>query len=336
MSTPIHMINGLHAPNAAFTPDAYQSIKDGHFRAVKVFMLESCWHDLDTVHALQDMGVTDVVGRLIDSRRLDGRIRGADEYAEELAAVINLYYREAGIRVFQVDNEPNWTWITNQFGCWQYQFYMKRVIAKLRDRLISVGVQDVLARHPMIPDDVILIAPPLSFAPALWSHDPPGTPPERRVNPTDFILNDWLDAFQFTDGGHEHSLWSMFDYASANCYFQSDRQLADPSFGTIYRTIHNLTDGMPVAVTEWASSAHELRNPFDPEKPRYTEHEIEVQRIRQYPEWINAAENSGIVPLAFLYLAQGSTLEWAGYRLTKLEAQAIGFRYPKLITRASN
>lgn len=276
------MQNGLHAPNAVFTAEDYSALQAGKFTASKLLSITGCQHSIADAVQLRDAGLDEIVLRLPDSHRADGTIPDALAYANGCIGVILNCYHNAGIRAYQMDNEPNWTWTTREYGPWQYQWWIKRVVSIVK---------------PSVPADVVLIAPPLSFAPALWTRGP--------QNPTELILDDWLAAYQWTDAHRQTSLWGVFTQASANCYWQSEKQMYDPSFGAIYDQVHERSGGMPVCVTEWASSQHEL--------PNQTTEEIEAARASQYPKWLRAAKDAGYVTSAFLYISPGATPDWQGF-----------------------
>ncbi len=302
------MISGLHAPNASFTGEDYLVVQAAKARTVKVFHTEATRHSFEEVQTLRGLGVTDFVTRLADSKKADGTIRGDVEWAMELADDINFAYAQ-GRRVFSICNEPNWMHTRKGFGPQEYVWYIKRVVLRLR---------------PLIPEGVILVSPPLSFSPALWNHD--------EHNPTDFTLDEWFAAYAWKD---EHSpnpedrvsLWDVFQLAGATVYWQSARQMLDPSFGACYRRVHQESAGKKVVVLEWASSAHELVNKDG--SPRYTPEEVEALRLDQYPEWIQQAEASGIVVAAYCYLV-GGTFHWVGYRISERLARVMATAVPIL------
>lgn len=295
------MISGLHGPNSAFEAADYLVVGASGAQSIKLLHTESTQHSFDEVRTLQGLGITDFVTRLADSKKLDGIIRGDDEWAAELAGVINEAYAQ-GLRVFSICNEPNWMHTKRGFGPQEYVWYIKRVVLRLR---------------ALIPRDVRLISPPLSFSPRLWHHD--------SGNPTDFVLDEWLAAFAWKDPRASNAedrlaLWDAFDAAGATVYWQYARQMQDPSFGACYRTIHDRSGGKPIVVLEWASSANELEDSNG--KPLYTPGEVEALRVAQYPDWLEQAAASGIVAAAYAFLVGGTT-QWLGFRISARLARAL-------------
>lgn len=317
------LVSGLHVSNApishviptivgkeVYTLNAPERdlICAGNFKGAKLMVIESCKHTTTDALLLQAQSIdaVNIVVRVYDSRHMNGDYWGFPEYGQAVASVINSFYREAGCRVFQIDNEPNWQWTRQGFGPYQFRWFMSHALEVIRG---------------WIPRDVVLVCPPLSWSPALWRHDPPNTPPNKRQNPTDFILDEWLECFDFTDHGKIPSFWKLFDRVSANAYYQKENQLDDPSYGRCYQPVHEHSGFMDVDVLEWASSAHLLVSPEG--KPVYTPHEVEVLRTRQYPEWLRAASSRGYVRTAFSWISSGATIDWAGFYLTNEVASAM-------------
>lgn len=300
------MLSGLHAPNRALSPATYDVIKAGAFRAVKLLNIAGCQHSLAEARACLAAGASEIMLRLPDSRLPSGNYPSYTNYAQACITAINEWHGGIGCKLYQVDNEPNWTWTRKGFGPANYQWFMHHALP--------------LIRHG-VPGDVELVCPPLSFAPALWHHDPPGTPPEKRVNPTDFILDDWFDAYGYTDAEEPHSLMQLFDRIGSNCYFQSAHQMADPSFGANYQTMFIKSLGLQGVVGEWASSAHKL---VDGEgKPLYTPAQINALRTEQYPRWVAQASQAECVDASFCWLGPSATAEWTPYELTTAVAGAM-------------
>ena len=160
------------------------------------------------------------------------------------------------------------------------------------------------------------MSPPLSFSPRLWHHD--------SGNPTDFVLDEWLAAYGWkiraANAEDRVSMWDVFNAAGATVYWQYARQMADPSFGACYRTVHERSGGKKVVVLEWASSANELEDSNG--KPLYTASEVEALRIAQYPDWVAQAAASGIVVAGYAFLV-GGTPHWLGFRVSEKLARAL-------------
>ena len=275
-----HM-NGLHGPNRTLDPATLDVVRAGGFRSVKLMHINGCHHSTGEGRSLLDSGVTSLCLRLPDSRKADGTYYSYAEYADECVLLILNWYHGLGCRLFQVDNEPNWQWMAEHYGPYEYQWFMKRAAQAIRHR---------------VPPEVYLVGPPLSFASNMWNHD--------GQNPSPYTLDEWHAAYDFTDGGQEPNLWQAFDLAGANSYFRSDQQIHDPSYGKSYHEVYQWA-GMSrhVAVLEWGNTIGE--------GGQYTDHELEMQRCHQYPTWLTEAQRLGVVDRAFVWLAPTPTVDWA-------------------------
>lgn len=308
------IIAGLHAPNAAFQEIDYVTAIATQAESIKLMATEPTKHTQDEMTRLRAGGVTDFVLRLPDSLLLSGRIPGDQELARTYINLIAEYY-PLGVRLFSLCNEPNYLFKTRAFGPFEYVWFMKRVV-----RLVRQGVKHL--------PGVKLISPPLSFAPAMWGRDPEGTPQHLKKNPSVWILDEWLAAFEYrkdfsSDMNERERFWDFFDYAGANCYWQYAKQLHDPSYGAGWETV-NQKSGKEVVVLEWASSTDELWKPnTDTAEPLYAPHELDALRSVQYPEWLERAYVSGKVVRAYTYIMPGATQDWAGKRVTPAVAAAM-------------
>lgn len=298
------MKSGIHGPNLTWQLERGglhdQVITAGKFTAAKLMHIDSCRHTVQDARILQSMDC-EVLVRIGDSHERDDTILSSLSYADKCFKIILQFYNEAGVTLFQIDNEPNWTWLGNGYGPMQYQWWMKRAMKRL---------------FSLIPMNVVLVAPPLSFAPAMWTLDA-----SRQRNPSDYVLDDWLAAYSWTDAGRGVSLWRTFSRASANVYFENERQMINPSFGAMYDAIHQKSGGMNVVITEYANSMNVKRNPDG--TLAHTPQEVEAARIAQYPVFLRMLEQSPYVDSAFLYIAPGSTPDWRSYELTAGEAEAV-------------
>ena len=305
----VEMLSGLHAPNQAFSTDDYRVIGLAGNGTVKLLVIEGCEHTVADLLTLRSRGVKDFTVRLRDTRaHRTGIYPKADDYVEAILPTISAFYA-LGVRRFQLDNEPNveGMWDHRGYGPDNYQYFIRHVLRLLR---------------PRIPADVILVSPPLSYSPGLWRHDPPGTPWEQRVNKTDFILDQWIAAYHFTDGGNQPSLWQIFDEVGANVYWESERQMIDPSFGAAHEQLHARSGRMKVCVLEFANSASRARDEHG--QPVYTMSEVHEMRRAQYPEWLRGCRELGYVTRTYVYISPSATSDWWDYRLTDAEAVAIG------------
>lgn len=296
MSLPL---SGLHAPNAGLTSEDYRIVRLMASPSVKLMATAGTQHTPADLLALRTFGVPDFTVRVRDTREPDGRYPGAQEYVDAVVPTVRVFYA-LGVRRFQVDNEPNHPgmWDQQGFGPWQYQYFMRHVVGLLR---------------AVLPPDVILVSPPLSFSSALWGLG--------GGNPTPYTLDDWFAAFHWTDGGSKPNLWRIFSEAGANVYWLSERQMRDTSYGLAYEQIHARSGGMRVCVCEYANSATRDYGPGG--VPRWTLQQVNEARRQQYPVWLGEAQESGEVSRAYLYIAPGSTPDWADFRVTDAVAAAV-------------
>lgn len=278
------MLIGAHAPNGPITSDDIQTMRIMGAQAVKLMAADHSPTDV-----AKFPGMT-VIVRLPDSRHADGTYSYAPAYAMECAAYAKMFAKE-GVTLFQWDNEPNIQWRQSEYGAWPYQEWCRQALRTFRAN---------------VPSSVKLISPPLSWSPAYWRSIPD--------NRAGTALDDWRAAFRWTDKGQRPMLWSLFDYAGANVYWQYKEQLADPSFGLSYEQVHDDSQ-LPVWVTEFACSANEppLKLPGG---------QVEQLRMRLYPQWLQGCRTDGYVEGACVFIV-GGTPEWQGYKLTPAVAACM-------------
>lgn len=299
------MLNGAHAPNAPFTEADYDRLSEGAFQSVKLMHTDGTQHDPRIMAVIETLSPSTkhFIYRLPDSRLPDGNFPLANVYAGRLIQLIWTLY-QYGVRWFSICNEPNWMWTMPGYGPWQYQFFMRIVMSIVR---------------PAIPSDVRLISPPLSFSPALWHHDPPGTPPEKMVNPTSYILDDWIAAYNFRGkDGDLPRLPDLFDDLGATVYWQKENQLHDESFGGVPVQLYRRWGGpgKSVVALEFACTAQLLIN-GQTGQLLYTQAEVEAIRRVQYPAWLSWMRGTRVVSATYVYLLPGATDEWKGDRLER-------------------
>lgn len=266
------MISGLHGPNTPLPTDPtdplWALLKTANPGSVKLLDIDGCHHTVADALSLARKGVPTTVLRLRDWRPGPFFIP-PDKMALILAPTINTWFH-AGTRIFQLFNEPNWLWARLPWGPWQFQYYLRVLWQELQ---------------PLVPAGCQFIGPPLSWGPALWHLG--------GKNTTNFVLNDWIDAFEFTGSGP--AIIELFNYNGFNTYFQYPDQLEDPSYG------RNYTKWARPWVTEWASS------PVPGEDP-------EPRRLVEYPAWIEKAEAEGVAgSQLFIW---GGTSQWKDFQLT--------------------
>lgn len=299
------MLSGLHAPNQGYThiergkivvnDEVAECIRLGKFRSVKLMHTQDCMHTPADARAIRDLGVEHLVVRLFNTREPN---RGAYPawwaYADRCITIIWWFYTEVGVRDFELDNEPNeeGAWDSLQFSPGAYQWYMRFVVERIREH---------------VPGDVRLISPALSFNPGLWSYNP--------NNKTAWVLDEWLAAYQWTEGGRVPSLLQIFDVIGDHPYWNSERQMRDGSYGRSYEQMHERSGGKPVGCTEYAHSGHRTGMP-----PQ----EVERQRIEQYPVWLREADAYRYVLWSHLFISPGSNSDWQGFWPTQDVSRAMG------------
>jgi hypothetical protein len=225
----------------------------------------------------------------------DGRYPSPEEYASYFVGVVNEFY-PVGVRLFECSNEDQYLWDSLDYGPWQEQQFFRNTLPIIRRS---------------IPDDVKLISPAMSFSPALWNHNP--------NNPTEWVLDDWFAAYQWTDAGRKPMFWHLFDYVGANVYFTTADRLRDPSYGMSYKQLHERSQGMPVVVCEYGSSAHLI---FDNGVRRYTDEQVDAIRCETYPAWLEDAHSEGYVHSAHAFI-MNPTPDWRGYEISPAVAAAV-------------
>jgi hypothetical protein len=285
------VLNGAHSPNKAIDPADLDVLEAGRFQAVKLLTIAGCQHGEAEVHQVRSvLPYADLCVRLPDTRKADGTFPSPYQWADACAEII-MQFAPHGVHTFQADNEPQYQWNQRGYGPWEYQWFMRIAMRHLRYNLQGYTYT--------------LISPPLSWSPALWSLG--------EHNPTPYTLNDWLAAFMWRGAtGTEPSLWALFDEVGANVYWESRRQMGDPSFGRHVETLRTLS-GMPLTVLEYG---------LDPPRNYPTPHEAERAMMEQYPVYLAYLRALGWVGRAFAFLI-GGTEEWSRFRVTKDVARAM-------------
>ena len=254
------MLSGVHSPNAPWTIADFERFQLGGFRAVELM-----WHHtLEDVAQLRALGCDYFLVRLPDSVDNTGRWRGDLEYAGLCVETIRKF-APAGIRNFQLDNEPNLTWPEGEAGTWRW--LLNRVIKLIRTS------EDV-------PPDLRLGLAPLSWKPSTWKS----------------IQDSWVPEQQKIADGHQ--------FLCVHSYWQGASHYNVPSFGGNATEFHNMFgEGMPILVTEWANSIHEIAPSLDA---------VETARVKQYPQWLGWIATLPYVEATFLYIV-GGTADWKGF-----------------------
>jgi hypothetical protein len=279
----VSLRSGLHAPNAPFTEADFEVVRLGGFTSCKVMP----YHSVEDVRRLRALGVEHFTLRSPDSVfwSTSGQyIPSYWDYAAHVAdTVMKVYYE--GVRDLQLDNEPNITWRAHRMGPWQYRFFLLHTLSQLRR---------------VLPSDVRIGLPPVSFA-------------------SEFAPVEWL--LPMKDD------LAQFDFACVNAYWQSDRTepahiLHGPmtwlQFGGVPAWYEQqYTDGkVPLQISEWGNSIHEQAG--------RTAEEVERYRTVQYPlyeAWV--ANECPTVEAMHVYIAPGSTPDWAGFRVSANVARAM-------------
>lgn len=318
--------------NVPITEQIERIVQLAQFRSAKL-MAEV--HTGVDIERLRKVGVSDFVVRLKDSawynRDPEGRpVRDPDgtpsvhypdalQWAAERVDEMQPFY-DAGVRVFQIDNEPQMAWFKRGYGPMNYRFFMLLAMHEMRE-----------LAYP----DVQFISPPLSFSPGLWRRTP--VAPLRDEGDTSYLtwyftLDDWKDAYAFTTGGGDKrtSLLRQFDYVGCNCYYPSEGKLYDPSFGGSFEQMQLLAgrggtlggstqgdgEGMAVVLTEWGCSAGDQHK----EMPMP---EVDELMKRTYPWYLDYMRESAFVSRGHVFLVEG-TPDWTRFRVSMQTAESMG------------
>jgi hypothetical protein len=278
------VLNGAHSPNKAIDPADLDVLEAGRFQAVKLLTIAGCQHGEAEVHQVRSvLPYADLCVRLPDTRKADGTFPSPYQWADACAEII-MQFAPHGVHTFQADNEPQYQWNQRGYGPWEYQWFMRIAMRHLRYNLQGYTYT--------------LISPPLSWSPALWSLG--------EHNPTPYTLNDWLAAFMWRGAtGTEPSLWALFDEVGANVYWESRRQMGDPSFGRHVETLRTLS-GMPLTVLEYG---------LDPRRNFPTPAQAEAAMVEQYPVYLAYLRALRYVSAAYAFIV-GGTEDWARFQWT--------------------
>lgn len=311
------LLSSAHGPNGPWQPEDFDLVEAGGFDAVKLMASD---HRREDIPFLRRKGVRHFTLRLRNSLweeiRTDpqgnpykeSRFPSADDYARAALDDILRFSPEAPDLWVQLDCEANWQWTRLGYGPQNYAFWLRRTVAILREALTDHDLPNVK-----------LISPPLSYSPALWNRDAPGTPPEERVNPTDFVLNDWLAVYEGLDEGGKkvaNSLYSLFDIAGCNCYWQSVRQMYLDNFGSVFAQLLHRAEGMPISILEYGCDL----------PPEATPQDRETARRLTYPLFLLWAESCSPLILEAAGYLVGGTPDWEYFRMTTAVAAAIRVR----------
>lgn len=257
------MLNGIHAHNRYFSdgPDA-TVYRIGGFRSVKLMW----YHGPQEVDALRrHLPDVRLLVRLQDTGPYrDNLARGQDAWAETIRK-----FQALGVHDFQADNEPNlqWQWASKP---WIWRWYQEQM-------LLNVPA--------LAGGEVRFGLTPLSWAPDHWS-----------------TLGEWREMLTWHDPaapGHR-SLAQLCDFAVCNSYWQSERQMGDPSFGRNFEDLFGST-GLPVVLGEYGSS-------LCMQEPKPPVREVQDAMQAQYPVYLAGLPN--YVVSAHLFIAGGN---WAGF-----------------------
>jgi hypothetical protein len=280
------MYSGIHGPNTpTFLPVDYDCIRWGRFKSIKLWVGAGQNPALASSLRLTFPGVQLVV------RTTDLPL----PFSDFVNGMVNRWFAEirsfyhAGVRLFQIGNEPNTDPMQNP---WFVQYYVRGIMEGLRARLRAAGMGD--AR---------LISPPLSWSPGLW----------RKSEDVPWELDEWLAAYAFTSGGKMPALLDQFDYVGATCYFQSARQMIDPSFGASFERLQAMSGGKEVVICEYGLSP----------SPNQTPQELEALRCELYPAYLTWLRGYR-VQSAHVFISPGATHDWHDFYVTTPVAQAIG------------
>ena len=232
------------------------------------------YHSPIDVEMLSRMGCRKFLVRLPDSVDPNGRWKGDEEWANECVHVISKF-SPLGIKDYQLDNEPNVTWPEAEAPTWRW--LVGRVVSLIRS---AHGV----------PGDIRLGLAPLSWTPKTWHS----------------VQNVWVP--------EQLKLVRLHQFQCVHSYWQKAEHYNLPPFGGNATHFYNLFEGrLPIMVTEWANSSHELgKSPA----------EVEAIRLEQYPRWFHWAKTLPYIEASYLYIL-GGTSDWAGFWPTDRVLRAL-------------
>jgi hypothetical protein len=212
------------------------------------------------------------------------RIPGSREYADTLVAEITRWYTR-GFRLFQPDNEPNWSWKehTTQ-GAWEWAYFMDEVLYH----------PDFGVTH-RIPVDAWVGFTPLAT----------GDPAQ-----PDTLEATWWAAAK------AHNLQARADFIALHCYWQAAGDMRNPAFGAKYEPVSAEFPDKALFITEAGNSLIQS-------VPRPTIEQCTAAQAVQYPDYIRQLQAVPAVWGVYFYIL-GSNGDWAGFEMTPPVLNAIG------------
>lgn len=240
------------------------------FRVAGMTSAKVMWYHSDAeLQVLRRAGAQDITMRLPDT----GPFRDSVDRAAQAWTKAIRWGMARGIFRYQCDNEPQWqaAW---RDAPWIWRWFLETLIIQVR--------RDV-------PGMYQLGLTPLSYAPSLW--------------PT---LDLWREMLIWHDPERPHhlSLAQRVEFACANCYWQTEGQMRDLSFGGAFMDVH-LRTHLPVVVAEYGNSLTD-------KVPRPDDGAIEAAMLNQYPHYLEWLEQFDYVQDAFLFI-MGGTPRWSGF-----------------------
>ncbi len=275
------LLSGLHMPNATIIDDDISLLYDYgakrlRFQAAKLSVYQGTQHTVGDALRLRAMGLAKITMRLWDSLEYADN---PDGYSEKCIATVQ-EFAGAGVFDYQLDNEPNVSWLSAGKTAGEYREWQGRVI----DHLAGAG---------RLPAGVRFGFPPMCFTPQWKPYE-------------------WLGALI--------DIAPHFQFLCVNSYWQSDRQgrtniLAGPmtwaQFGGNCEFYGHWQAGMPIQLTEWANSIHEQQIGG---QPVFTPAQVDAFRREQYPIYLEWLATHPSVEVAFVYISRGATDQWGGFK----------------------
>lgn len=304
---------GACAANGPITQQDLDLFKLGGFEAAKLMAHDHSGVDLGR---LWDVGVRYFTLRLRDSlwwrTGADGKLESFypsfEDYVTRALQDVLPFYRELKARdpkallLLQFDCEPNCTWLRQDKGPSDYQWWVRQVVPRLRVGLAQLGVTDFR-----------LISPPLSFDPKMWSRG--------KHNPSVWVLDDWFAGYMWKDGGKVQNLFGLFDMVGVNAYWQRragerrDKidEMYDPSYGACFEQMHERSGGLQAVLLELNNSSNDLTEPPSAE-------DLDKMRVRDLPEYLAWVDTIDYMDQAHIFMIGGS---WSGFWVTEAQARVI-------------
>lgn len=217
------MITGAHLRNEAeLNPSDYVPFSQGIFTGALAFAYQkpeaivSLVTPANCVVRLRDSIYTDVVN---DPTGKTKYIPSSQQYADDIYSEI-VRWHPHGFKIFQVDNEPNYSWPQHNQGAGDWATFMREAITYLKQK-------------PNLPPDILLLFTPLAVGTMLSN--------------TDYVA--WIAA------AVQSGLMELFGGIAAHAYWQPSQYMDHLAFGGMWKNYTQFDK--PIYITEAGCSIQE-------------------------------------------------------------------------------